>query len=158
MGGGLMTALNVIGLRDTLLSHALSLGLFAGVSGHEPKAAPLNGLYGALWVNSIMPARGHSGLASTTLRIEYSFRIGTNMVTEPQDDLDPQVMVAAAMLMLAYSGDFSLGGLAEEIDLLGAWGEPLGAQAGYLNQDGKLFRVMVITIPIIVDDVFDQVP
>lgn len=153
-----MSGLDVIGIRDTLLSHALSLGMFSQVSGHEPKAAPIGDLYGALWMNSMAPARGRSGLASTTIRLEYWFRIGTNMIAEPQDDIDPKVLVATAALMMAYSGDFELGGLAEEIDLLGMAGEGLGARAGYLDQDGRLYRIMTITIPIIVSDVFDQSP
>lgn len=152
------STLNVIALRDTLISHALSLGMFAEVSGFEPKAAPVNGLYGALWVQAMEPARGRSGLTATTMRIEYSFRIGTNMIAEPQDDIDPAVMVACAALMAAYSGDFNLGGYAEEIDLLGAWGTPLQGRAGYLSQDGKLYRVMVITIPVVVGDVLTQTP
>jgi len=153
-----VAGLNVIAIRDTLISHAVSLGLFKSVSKFEPKAAPPNGLYGALWVNAIAPARNRSGLRATTLRIEYSFRIGTNMISEPQDDIDPLVMVAAAALMNLYSGDFELGQYVEEIDLLGAYGDPLQARAGYLNQDSHLYRVMVITIPVIVSDVFTQIP
>jgi hypothetical protein len=42
------------------------------------------------------------------------------------------------------------------VDLLGSAGAPLSAQAGYLNQDGRLFRVMTLTLPIIVNDVWDQ--
>jgi len=34
----------------------------------------------------------------------------------------------------------------------------LMAKAGYLSQDGRIYRVMVITIPIIVNDVFTQAP
>lgn len=153
-----VAGLNVIAIRDTLISHAVSLGLFKSVSKFEPKAAPPDGLYGALWVQAITPARNRSGLRATTLRIEYSFRIGTNMIAEPQDDIDPAVMVAAAALMNVYSGDFELGQYVEEIDLLGAYGDPLQARAGYLNQDSHLYRVMVITIPVIVSDVFTQIP
>lgn len=153
-----MTALNVLGLRDTLLSHALASGLFADVNGHEPKAAPANGVYGALWVQEIGVAAGRSGLTATAIRVEYSFRIGTNMLAEPQDDIDPAVMVAAASLVLAYSGDFQLGGYADHVDLLGAYGAPLAARAGYLNQNSVLYRVMVVTVPVIIDDVFAQIP
>jgi len=153
-----VAGLNVIAIRDTLLSHALSTGLFNNVSGHEPKAAPVDGLDGALWINTITPARNNSGLRASTLRIEYSFRISTNMIGEPQDDIDPRVMTAAAMLMMLYSGDFELGSNVEMIDLLGAYGEPLQARAGYMEMDHRLYRVMVVTIPLIVSDVFTQTP
>ncbi len=80
------------------------------------------------------------------------------MMDEPQDDTDEKVLVATCALMALYSGDFELGGQVMEVDLEGAHGFPLAAKAGYLNQDGKLYRVMVIQIPLIVNDVFTQNP
>ena len=151
-------SMNVVAIRQTLISHALSSGMFAQVSGHEPKSGPSNGLYGALWVDEIGPAPARSGLVSTSTRLAFNFRVGTNMIAEPQDDIDVDVLVAVCFLMGAYSGDFMLGEEVANVDLLGAHGTPLSARAGYLNQDGRLYRVMVISIPLIVNDVFDQVP
>jgi hypothetical protein len=34
----------------------------------------------------------------------------------------------------------------------------LSAQAGYINQDGKLMRVMTIMLPLVVNDAWVQVP
>lgn len=150
--------MDIPAIRAALISHALSLGLFSDVSGHEPKAAPTGGLYGALWVDSIDPARARSGLVSTTIRLAFNFRVGQNMMDEPQDDTDEKVLVATCALMALYSGDFELGGQVMEVDLEGAHGFPLAAKAGYLNQDGKLYRVMIIQIPLIVNDVFTQNP
>jgi hypothetical protein len=145
--------MNIVALRAALISHALSLGLFSSVSGHEPKTAPPAGLYGALWLEDFRAAP--SGLTSTSMRLTFSFRIGTNMIAQPEDDTDLNILVATAALMGAYSGDFTLGGESMNIDLLGPNG--LAAKAGYLNQDGHLYRVMVITIPFILNDVFVQV-
>jgi hypothetical protein len=145
---------DVVAIRDGLISHALSLGMFRSVSGHEPKSAPPDGLYGALWVDDFRPAP--SGLVSTSMRLTFNFRVGTNMISQPEDDTDLNVLVAVAALMAAYSGDFSLNGSAMNIDLTGPNG--LSARAGYLNQDSHLYRVMVISIPILVNDVFDQAP
>lgn len=141
-----------------LESHALSLGMFANVNGFEPKAAPSNGLHGALWVDDLAPPPRRNGLSATSLRLAFHFRISLPMMTEPQDSIDPTILVAVMALMRAYSGDFSLGGEAAFIDLLGAHGAPLAARAGYLNQDSRMFRVMVLAIPIILNDVFDQAP
>jgi hypothetical protein len=128
--------MDIVAIRAAMIDHALSLGLFASVSGHEPKAAPATGgLTGAVWADLIEPARARSGLDSTTVRLVWNVRVGTNMVAEPQDDIDLDVLVAVAALMQAYSGDFTLGGAVEEVDLLGAYGTPLAARAGYLNQD-----------------------
>lgn len=150
--------MNVDAIRDALISHALSLGLFQNVSGFEPKVAQPTGLSGALWLAGIGPAQRRSSLVDTTVRLEFSFRVGTNMLTEPQGDTDGLILVATCALMQAYSGDFELGGEICNIDLLGAYGPPMAAQAGYLNQDSVLSRVMVITIPMIVNDLFHQAP
>lgn len=150
--------MNIVAIRAALISHALSLGMFAQVSGHEPKVAPPDGLHGALWVEEIGPARNNSGQVSTTLRLVFNFRVGTNMLAEPEYDTDAVILVVVAALMAAYSGDFELGGEVMEIDLLGAYGLPLQAKAGYLDQDKRLYRVMVLTIPLIVNDVFTQAP
>ena len=58
--------------------------------------------------------------------------------------------------MTASSGDLDLGEEVRCVDLLGQTGRALSAQAGYLEQDSKLFRVVVITLPLIVNDLWDQ--
>lgn len=152
------TGLQITAIYDALLSHALSLGIFSSVAGHEPKAAPLNGPHAALWLAGMAPAQRRSGLAASTMRLEFSLRIQQNMLKEPQDAIDADMLAATALMMNAYSGDFELGGVVCEVDLLGAWGPPLAALAGYLKQDDRLFRVMTITIPLIINDVFTQSP
>jgi hypothetical protein len=143
-------------IQNIIVSHAEKLGLFDRVNAHEPKNAPGNGLSAAVWADQIVPVQS-SGLDSTTIRVSYSIRVYQNMVKEPQDDIDAVVLAGVAALMTAYSGDFTLGDNAREVDLLGAHGVPLAAQSGYLNQDGRLYRVMTITLPIIFNDVFEQV-
>lgn len=149
---------DVVAVRAALLSHALSTGLFSDVSGHEPKSAPLGRLHAALWLGEIRPAARQSGLNSTTSRLVFQIRIAQNMMSEPADDVDLDILVATMTLMTAYSGDFDLGGTAAYIDLLGAHGDPMFAKAGYLDQDKRLYRIMVLTIPIILNDVFSQAP
>lgn len=150
-------SLNTLAILDKVQSHAMALGLFERVNTHEPKNAPGNGLTVAIWVQSIAPARG-SGLASTSAHVVYSVRIFSNMLQEPQDAIDPNIIEAVDKLMDAYSGDFELGGNVRQVDLLGASGAPMSAQAGYVNQDNKLFRTMTVSLPLIVNDVWEQVP
>ncbi len=151
--------MNISGILDALISHALATGLYDSVSGHEPKSknpALGSSLTAAMWVQHIAPIRT-SGLASTAGRIEFTLRIYTSMLSEPQDAIDPAVMNAVDVMMGVYSGDFTLGNLVREVDLLGAYGKPLSAIAGYLNQAGKLFRVMDLCVPIVLDDLWAQV-
>jgi hypothetical protein len=151
--------LNSAGILAALVDHSLTTGLFERVNGHEPKNAPGSGLSCALWCDSIGPARNQSGLDQTAGLLVFSQRIQTSMLSEPADDIDPQVLGATDAVFANYSGDFTLGGLIREIDLLGMAGNnPLAARAGYVNQDGKMFRVMTITIPMIIDALWSQAP
>lgn len=152
-------SLNVRPIIDAIVSHALASGQFERVNGHEPKAAPGNGLSAAVWVDSVGPARNQSGLAATTALVVFNVRLYSPMLAEPQDAIDPNLTGALDALMTAYSADFELGGNVRNIDLLGtASGNraPLSAQAGYLNQDGKLYRVYTITLPVVVNDAWTQ--
>lgn len=140
----------------TLTGYAARSGYFDSVNGHEPKAAPGSGVSASFWVNDLRTIQS-SGLASVSVRLEFACRIAMNMLTEPQDDIDPSVMDATDSMFLALCGDFDFGSQVRYIDLLGSDGEPLRAQAGYVDQDSKKFRVMVIFIPILINDAYVMV-
>lgn len=149
--------LDASGVQDALVSQCLALGLFARVNGHEPKSAPPSGLTAAVWVDYIGPSPLDSGLAATAGLLRFKIRLYTGMLSEPQDAIDPMLLSAVVVLLAALSGDFTLGATVRNVDLMGAAaGSPLSAQAGYLNQDGKLFRIMDITLPLIINDIWDQ--
>jgi hypothetical protein len=148
----------VIALRDQVISHTLTLGVFDKVANHEPKNAPGNGLFCSIWADRIEPLGDASGLASTSGRVAFHIRIETNMLQEPQDDIDGLMLTATTTLMAEYSGHFTLGGTVRDVDLLGAHGEALNAQAGYLDIDRKLYRVMIVVLPVIINDLWSQSP
>lgn len=150
-------ALDIRTILDAVESHALASGYFAQVNGHEPKSPPTSGITAAVWVEQIGPARGASGLDSTTVRLALFVRLYSSLVQQPVDAIDPDLMTALDALMAAYSGDFTLGGLVRDVDLLGAHGDPLSARAGYLAEGGAEYRVMTITLPLIVSDLWAQV-
>ncbi len=146
----------VVALRDQIVSHAMTLGVFDKVAQHEPKNAPGNGLFCAIWADTIEPLPDASGLAATSGRVAFHVRIMGNMLQEPQDDIDGLMLTAATTLIGEYSGHFTLGGTVRDVDLLGAHGEALKGQAGYLDIDKKLYRIMVVTLPIIINDLWTQ--
>lgn len=148
--------IGISALIDAITSHASATGLFDSVQGHEPKSAPGNGLTCAVFVANVGPARTGSGLATTTVRVELTARIYKPFISQPEDLIDPGVVDACDEFMTALSGDFSLGGNARNVDLLGAQGTPLSARAGYQTIDKNTYRVLDITIPIIVNDAFTQ--
>lgn len=149
-------ALDSTPIRQKLIDHALASGYFERVSGHEPKAAPGTGLTAAVWVQSVSPAPIGSGLRDTTAVVVFRLRIYQNMLSEPQDDIDPRIDKARDVLMVAYSAGFTLGGLVKQVDLLGAHGVPLSAAAGYIPLGNTMQRVMDINIPCVVNDAWPQ--
>lgn len=147
----------VMTVFDKVVSYALATGRFDQVNQHEPKNAPGVGLMCSFWIQQIKPART-SGMSATSGVVILQSRIYMNFRSEPFDMIDPNVMSAVCDLMGALSGNFSFGGAANirAIDLLGTMGTPLSAQAGYVEIDRQMFRVMTMIIPIIVNDMFIQ--
>lgn len=147
-------ALDLAAIRAAVESHALATGHLERSSGHEPDNATGLGVTAAVWVDEIMPVRRRSGLAATSTLLTLMIRLQIPM---GGDEVDPQLLAAADALMRAYSGDFELGGEVAAVDLLGmAGGSSLRGKAGYLEQDGILYRVFVITLPLLIDDLFAQ--
>ena len=145
-------------LFDQLISHALTLGVFDRAASHEPKSAPGSGISYALWLDSIDPLPNASGLAAVSGRVAFGGRIYMSFNAKPEDSIDPRVLAATCALLAEYSGNFTLGGTVRNIDLLGEFGEALSAQAAYMEQDGKLYRVMDIKIPVIINDLWTETP
>lgn len=140
---------------NALTTLAAKSGQFDSVLGHEPKAAPTQtGLTCGVWVSDLRTVQS-SGLGSVSARLEVQMRVFTSMLQEPQGGIDPAVLDAADALMVAVVGEFQLG-LPDTryVDILGSDGEPLRALPGYLSQDSRLFRVMDVFVPIIVNDVY----
>lgn len=140
---------------NALVSYSKTLGVFEKVNGHEPKNAPSKGVSTAIWVQRIEPAK--SGLASTSCRFVVNQRLYINMLKDPQDAIDEELMDVVDLLFVKYSENFKLQlDNVRSIDLLGSAGQGLSAEAGYMSQDGKMFRVMTLTIPVIVNDAWEQ--
>lgn len=149
--------MDINGITDALVSHAAALGLFERVNTFEPTNQPGNGLSCAVWVDTIQPLAEVSGLDATSAKLVFFVRFFKSMQTEPLDMLDPELVSATDTLMNAYSGDFDLTSTVKQVDLLGQHGTPLSGQAGYLNMDAKMYRVMTITLPLVCNDVWNQV-
>jgi hypothetical protein len=149
-------SLDSAGILAALESHAAELGVFERINLHEPKNAPA-GLVASIWLSKLVPAAGASGLYSTSALLIFQVRLSTSMLAEPQDSIDVTLLKAVDALIGAYSADFDLNGLVRCVDLLGQQqGQGLGGEGGYINQDGKLLRVFTLSVPLIVDDVWNQ--
>lgn len=148
----------ILTLIDNVVSHASKLGIFRSVNSHEPKAAPGSGLRYAAWTDVIEPLGAASGLGSTSGYVVMMGRITGNMLQKPEDEIDIRMITAASTLMKAYSGDFDFGATVRAIDLLGMYGEKLKTKAGYIQYGQGWYRTMDVIVPIIFNDMWDQVP
>lgn len=152
-------------ITDALMSHAQLTGRFDRVNGAEPKSPPGTNLTCSIWVQALRPYAIESGLAATSAYLVMSMRLYLPMISsggvEQEDQIDPLLLAATNELMVSLSGEFTLAGLIRNIDLLGAGGSELGAEAGYVQiggSGGVTHRIMTITVPMIINDAWTQEP
>jgi hypothetical protein len=149
-------SINSAGIFSALTSHAQALGVFDSVNGHEPKNAPGNGVSASVWLSRLRPVKERSGLVSVSVAVELTIRIFMPMLSQPEDDIDPKILTATDKLVESLVGDFDLGATVANVDMFGAMGVPMDARAGYFDQDGKKMRAMVVTVPVVVNDVWAE--
>ena len=149
-------------LVEGLASYTLATGRFDKVNQHEPKSAPGSGLTAAIWMDYIGTAPVGNGLNVSDGLIVLKERLYMPLGSEPEDQIDPAMMAACMVLMAAYAARFSLGIVdtagdrAAWIDLQGMTRYRLEAAAGYLKYDERQYRVMTLTVPVIVDELWPQ--
>lgn len=141
---------------DQLESHAHRTGFFDRVHTHEPKSAPGDGLTCVFWLDSIGATARASGLDVTSAVVRVEVRIYTKAFSEPADEVDIGLGEAVAGLMGAYNEDFTLDDEVRNIDLFGMEGEQMTARFGYLSVDQTMYRVATFTLPLIINDVWNQ--
>lgn len=151
-------AINILGITDAAMSHAMATGRFERVNGAEPKNPPATGgLTAAVWTDRVMPVGRASGLDSVTAVLVLNVRLYGSANSEPADAIDPDMVAAVDDLCRAYVGDFTLGGLVKNVDVFGMYGTSLDVRAGYLTQDGVPFRVLTVSVPCVVNDLWEEV-
>ncbi len=147
-------------LFDAVASHLLSLGLFDRVGRHEPDNGPGNGLSATLVLDPafLRPDPSRSGLPTTTVRLTLRCQIMLPTNYEPADQIDVLILEATAAVIGALHGDYKLGDRVRNVDVLGGSGPPVQADAGYLDIDGQVYRVAIVPIPLVINDVWEQTP
>ncbi len=150
-------------ITDALVSHVQLTGKFEKVSTHEPTTAPANGMTCAVWPQSLGPLVAQSGLSATSAYLVMQVRVYDNVIRmspDEADQIDPGMLTAVDLIMASLTGEFTLVDLIEAVDLLGIGGETLRAESGYIQIGGPgagLYRIMTITVPLIVSEAWEQV-
>jgi hypothetical protein len=139
---------------NTLLSHAKKCGRFSSVSARELITAPPSGVAVSIYFARMVPTL--SGLASTSTIAVFTVELSMVLPQFPADGVEVDLLNAHDVLCAAYSGDFDLGVEGASIDLLGDR-IPMESVAGYKTIGKQLLRVISITVPVSVNDVWSQV-
>lgn len=147
--------LDINTILDKVKSHAQSLGVFGSVNTYEPTTPAGNDVDCSIWLDEIIPV-STSGLASTSVCITFTVAIYANMLAEPYEETDGKLIRALDALMTAYNGDFTLDGTIRNVDVFGRDTQGLRVQAEYFKPDDILFRVLTISLPLVVNDVWEQ--
>jgi hypothetical protein len=137
-------------LFSKVRSIAKGLGVFPAVIGHDPENAPPQGLSCSIMLGPVKPVLS-SGLAAVSGQVTLMVHVWAFAQQRPLDDLDPKVLAATCSLMGAFAGGFTLGGTVREVDLFA-----MDAAPGYVNFEGKEFRTMQISLPLILNDMFEE--
>jgi hypothetical protein len=145
-------------LVDAVASYAATTGEFDTVNTHEPKAKPGTGVTCSIWVDEILPLAAASGLAAVTGLVTMAMRVQRPFLAHQLDQIDPLIMRATAALMTVFAGGFTMGAVVRNVDLLGQHSQGLRSKAGYVNQDGTVYRVMDCSLPLVINDLFSEVP
>lgn len=154
--GGLGMEIRAIMAKVT--SVVQSLGLFESVNGGQLAHTPGAGLRASVWPGRISSPPGSSGLSSVSLVLPVIVRIYGPVHPQPVDEIDEEILEAVDQLGDAYAGSFTLGGLVRGIDIHGRFGQAMTIEPGYLDiQDGTC-RVETLTLPLIINDAWNEVP
>lgn len=159
-------SLDIRPVISAVVSHAAAGGYCTAWQAHEPKgqgAQPGEIVVGA-WLQSIGPMPRNSSLKHTgavvTLLVRYYLdALPPGAEQADMDAIDPKAVDAVQDLLSRLNGDFTLGGLVHAVDPLGGIaGQAMRAEAGYVTLSGKLQRIFDVTVPIVVEDVWNQAP
>jgi hypothetical protein len=139
---------------ETVQGYLNRSGYFAaGTRIGEPKAPPVagsNALYAAVYMR-------HVAVAELNLRATHELhtvqvRIYRDMLAEPTEQAETQMAKVVSQVMSDLLGDLDLGATIRNIDAGGQYGAKLEATWGYVEVGGMLYRVVDITLPLIIDD------
>ena len=147
--------INSANVLDALVSHAMTLAQFKSVETVEARNGPGQGISLAIFFEELTPVGSESGLKSASVRMQFNARLYSPLVRGNPDQIDPDLVAATDALMAAYCADFTLGGLVRQVDIYGSTGQSLQARSGYLPLDETEYRIVDITVPLIINDAWD---
>jgi hypothetical protein len=137
-------------LFEAVRSYAQQVNIFQDVITHDPWNAPGNRLFCSITLGPVRPVPS-SGMASVSGQVTLIVRVWSSAMQKPLDDIDPEALSSISSLMGAFAGGFTLGETVRNVDLFG-----MSAVPAYVDFEGKPFRVVEITVPIVINDLWAE--
>ena len=134
-------------------TYVQNLGLFSTVQIDEPKQPVGQGLHAAIYMQSVSVIMVYVG-GDTRESHVVQLRVYKDMLaenTDPQNNLESELASVVSKLMENLLGDTDLESSIMSIDAGGMDGGGMSATYGYLSLGGVMYRVVDITIPLIVN-------
>lgn len=133
---------------EVIENHLSTGGWLDSVEVGEPKTPPLSQLHAAIWMLAakVVMVFGNGTRELHTVRI----RIYKNMLDDvKQTELD--MANVASDVISSFYGEFDLGETVVNIDIGGAYGDPIGVEFGYFELGNHWFRHCDIDVGLVVD-------
>lgn len=141
---------------DALTDHAERLGVFDIVMEGDPVGLPGDQMVLSWNADSGRPERTMSGLAATSILLTVIGRTFISNKVSPMAGLERKLLVVVDTVMESFHAQIQLGETDMHVDVLGQSGVDLRWQAGFVPVDDELYRVVDITIPVIITDMYAQ--
>lgn len=141
-------------LLDSYRSLCKSSGGFDVVSAHELRKAPTAKFALGAWLARMKTLPTRSGLAATSILVTLQARIYVPFMGDP-DQIDTEAARRVDLIWSAFHRTLELDG--NEIDILGAYGDGITAEMGWLPMsDNAIVRTNDLFLPIVIDNAYPQ--
>lgn len=145
-------ALQTKAVRNALASRVAKAGGFKRVMLSEPTGSPGIGMSCAIWCSSFRTIPALSGYNRTTSFFIFTLQIYYPASIEPTDDIDVKLSDAVDKVMGDILEDLTLGDESWGVDVMSQYGIVFGGNYGYVTIDTKMFRIVTISVPVLVQD------
>lgn len=148
-------ALDTAGILNKMVTHIKTTGRIKNVVKHDPLSNVPFGTVSVI-IRRIFPTPETSSLRKTGVAIVFSIAIYANDMAEPRDGAETELLNIFDSIMALFNRDFKLGGAIHSIDFFGRSGVSVDANMGRIEIDKKLYRVLDITLPVLIFDTWTQ--
>jgi len=141
-------AFDITSTINVVVSFLQKRGEYSLVQIGEPKSPPRGDLAAAVFVSD---ASVVGVTLQTTIEIhELTIRLYRNMMEEPEEDNELRISQAVTGIVSDLLGDYDLGASVRNI-AVGEYGRTVSATYGYLDVGGTMYRMVDISVPLVVD-------